>query len=609
MNDDSVESKYAYKLDKSKLLDGNEPSNLKDVLNIKIPEFQKLIYVQNQFVNLRDETSKELIDYVTKNFVSNSVIFEVSSLLCAIASRIFSSNNRSLYVNFLNALCMNASFHAHLLRCAHPYFILKFYEAGLISIEELKERAKVGTNRFFFGHIFKYTKEQLYDQDFSFVTRQYDDLVANDWAGYKDVVEFGWPLDSIMRYIKKDDCGKFISYIKTNQIDLKDPLDVNWCRFETKAFIDLKLKKVTFLEAAIIFKAKSIYGILMSQGFTVTPECVYACVIANDIDKFKTMLEKFPDQRKEILSFALKFASYFFNDSMYDYISSLLEDEHDTMFNLKCNNYITSIYSLYHHPVSEAILVCSEMGYISLIEVLRSKIKKKNIKNNNSNNPFFVACLYGHKDICVKLREYMPFLRLDDKNDSGDTPLHLAVKSRNVDLINYLIREGANLEIMNCSDYTPLKIACESGYNEIIDIFMLRGVSVNFTYTLRKKTLLHYACENGLYNYIMYCLGHGIDVNARDIARSTPLILATKSNNTEIVKCLLENGADPNVYDTESRPPLMTAVLNDNKEIIDLLISYGANPKAKSDLGYIYKKAKSPELRQYLEGVANSFAS
>lgn len=58
----------------------------------------------------------------------------------------------------------------------------------------------------------------------------------------------------------------------------------------------------------------------------------------------------------------------------------------------------------------------------------------------------------------------------------------------------------------------------------------------------------------------------------------TPLIMAVKNNQSEMVKFLLEKGADPNKYPFGYNfSPLITAVVHGRRELLDLLIINGDN--------------------------------
>ena len=62
------------------------------------------------------------------------------------------------------------------------------------------------------------------------------------------------------------------------------------------------------------------------------------------------------------------------------------------------------------------------------------------------------------------------------------------------------------------------------------------------------------------------CIGNGM----------TPLMVAAKEGNSEVLWELLESGADVNAFNDDANPALWFACFNGNPEIIKMLIEYGA---------------------------------
>ena len=56
------------------------------------------------------------------------------------------------------------------------------------------------------------------------------------------------------------------------------------------------------------------------------------------------------------------------------------------------------------------------------------------------------------------------------KNNEGDTPLHKAVKSGNIDIVSELIIAGADISSYNNSFKTPIDIARENNNITILQI-------------------------------------------------------------------------------------------------------------------------------------------
>jgi ankyrin repeat protein len=132
-------------------------------------------------------------------------------------------------------------------------------------------------------------------------------------------------------------------------------------------------------------------------------------------------------------------------------------------------------------------------------------------------------------------------------NENGDTPLHVASYSGNVDMITALLDRGADINAATNYDlWTPLHISLESYQKESALLLINKGANVH----ARDRdglTPLHYACNVGFIEVVMVLIDKGVDVNASDYKGNTPLHYVCKSGHIELVKKLVEGGADIHV--------------------------------------------------------------
>ena len=83
---------------------------------------------------------------------------------------------------------------------------------------------------------------------------------------------------------------------------------------------------------------------------------------------------------------------------------------------------------------------------------------------------------------------------------------------------------------------------------------------------------------------IVYCIGHGADINApnrwgwhRELKGLTPLTAAVESGNLKTISCLVEFGADVNLTDGFMQTAAFGAAVRGDSEIIFLLANAGAD--------------------------------
>jgi len=62
-----------------------------------------------------------------------------------------------------------------------------------------------------------------------------------------------------------------------------------------------------------------------------------------------------------------------------------------------------------------------------------------------------------------------PDINAQDYNDNWNTPLHLAIKRNELEVVNFLLTQGAHTTTENCDGKTPLNLAEELNHAEIFE--------------------------------------------------------------------------------------------------------------------------------------------
>lgn len=124
----------------------------------------------------------------------------------------------------------------------------------------------------------------------------------------------------------------------------------------------------------------------------------------------------------------------------------------------------------------------------------------------------------------------------------------------------------------------------EHNYEEIHRLVDLLHVDLNQSYEY-EGTPLHVAVKEGDTELVKYLLEKGANPNAKGAFGETPLHIAVDRGYLDIVKLLLENGADPNIQSNEGNTPLHIAVISSSADIAYELISHGAKKDIKNNFG------------------------
>jgi ankyrin repeat protein len=134
------------------------------------------------------------------------------------------------------------------------------------------------------------------------------------------------------------------------------------------------------------------------------------------------------------------------------------------------------------------------------------------------------------------------------------------------------------------SQVSPLHRAIFDGDCKRIDALLV-GRDVNMkTEGGDEWNLLHMALVSAgtqpSREVVRHLIELGVDVNARDRRRWTPLHFAARTKSPEVVKLLIEAGADVNAKDDEGITPLHQGLLQYpvNLEMTEMLLAAGAKP-------------------------------
>jgi ankyrin repeat protein len=117
------------------------------------------------------------------------------------------------------------------------------------------------------------------------------------------------------------------------------------------------------------------------------------------------------------------------------------------------------------------------------------------------------------------------------------------------------------------SDQTLLKYFIEKGASPKIIKILIDNFGANTQYKNNAEENLIYSVFNTygletekIKEYIALLIENGVDINAKNIVGTTPLISAVKRNKKDILPFLLENGADPNETDNLNNTAFYYAV-------------------------------------------------
>jgi len=126
----------------------------------------------------------------------------------------------------------------------------------------------------------------------------------------------------------------------------------------------------------------------------------------------------------------------------------------------------------------------------------------------------------------------------------GASPFFLACAAGNLDLVHFLLREGADVEAVALGHFggaTPLWVACEQGHDEVVHFLCEQGEANVRACAKGGVTPFWISCQEGHVGVVRYLLDReGVDPEATDARGATPFFAACEAGRVEVVQLLVE---------------------------------------------------------------------
>ncbi|MBA8667592.1 ankyrin repeat domain-containing protein [Holosporaceae bacterium 'Namur'] len=335
-------------------------------------------------------------------------------------------------------------------------------------------------------------------------------------------------------------------------------------------------------------------------------------------------------------------------------IETLLEKEIDINARDKDGNtailYALSYESKQEQKYKKIVSILKAKGAIlsqndnMILDILNKKVRirdKLGFGRIVNSYPLMFAAAYGMKELTALLL-LDEHTNVNPANKYGITPLMLAAEGGHKEIVESLIRRGANVNDQINYFYRPdnltydgnrtyvsidaedafhsnrngrsaLIAAAEKGHTKIVKILLDAGANISDTQygntalmlatinghieivkillekerKLRKEInidrIVFLASTNGHKKIVEMLIEEVTNINITNEDRNTGLIIASGKGYKEIVEMLLEAKADIDFRGQDGNTALHMASCNDNKEIALLLAEYGANIQQKNN--------------------------
>lgn len=174
-----------------------------------------------------------------------------------------------------------------------------------------------------------------------------------------------------------------------------------------------------------------------------------------------------------------------------------------------------------------------------------------------------------------------------DKNEDGDTPLHLAAKFGHGFIVRTLLIEGADMDAVDKLGRTPLHLSSINGDVVGLQALLTAGSDVNHRHSSTNFSPLDMAAYNGKVEALTALLRKGADVNARGERGMTALHTAAERGQAEATRILAKaTGVEIDCKDDVGRTPLHLAASEGNLHTVEALVAAGADVSLRVENNY-----------------------
>lgn len=234
-----------------------------------------------------------------------------------------------------------------------------------------------------------------------------------------------------------------------------------------------------------------------------------------------------------------------------------------------------------------------------------------NSKNKNGETPLSIAVKLQDTQLIQALLQLGA--NIDETFAYSQTVLHQAAYDKNPKICQFLLENGANPNKMQNWSYffatgTPLHIAASKNSTDLVELFIKYHANVN----LRNEwgeTPLHVAAYYGANESLIDALVMaGASVNKTNglnswTAPGSPLHIAAQRGHLNSIKALLKNGAEINLLNEKDETAVMMAVKNDQIAVLKLLLEHSPNLRLVNEGGQtvLDMASKSSREKEMLE--------
>ncbi|XP_034383070.1 kinase D-interacting substrate of 220 kDa B isoform X4 [Cyclopterus lumpus] len=222
--------------------------------------------------------------------------------------------------------------------------------------------------------------------------------------------------------------------------------------------------------------------------------------------------------------------------------------------------------SIHHHVLGSSV----EVGPVTADMDTTTSIKMTTLAIQN-------LFSYVEEENLAALKVHLDrFKEVDGRSDNGQTPLMLAAEQGSLEILQELVRRGANVNLDDVDCWSALVSAAKEGHVEVVKELLENSAYIEHR-DMGGWTALTWAAYKGRVEVTELLLEHGANPNTTGQYSVYPIIWAAGRGHADIVKVLLHEGAKVNCSDKYGTTPLIWASRKGHFDCVMHLLENGAD--------------------------------
>lgn len=175
---------------------------------------------------------------------------------------------------------------------------------------------------------------------------------------------------------------------------------------------------------------------------------------------------------------------------------------------------------------------------------------------------------------------------INQPNKHGTPPLLIAAGCGNVQIIDVLMRKGAEIQALDKSGANAIYYASRHGHVETLKYLHEKKCPLDVQ-DKSGETALHVAARYGNVDVVQYLCSIHANPDLTDREQETPLHCAAWHGYSPVARALCEARCDVNARNREGESPLLTASARGFRDIVECLLEHGADMESTDKDGHI----------------------